>query len=84
MCMSAIVTNVFEGGEMDLIAKALDHKGVCDNCETRTYDVFVLLLCGTEKWLCLKCVLFLRDLAHEATCEKDVTGKCDCWEGEDG
>jgi len=60
---------------------------VCHNCGECIRDVFVLDIgeeIGAHKqtWLCFSCILKLRDLCHEATCEKDVTGKCDCWEGE--
>ena len=56
----------------------------CDNCGIHIKDVFIL---KTVSWqpticLCFSCVIKLRDLCHEATCEKDVTGKYDCWEGE--
>jgi hypothetical protein len=58
-------------------------EAICDNCGRHTYEVFVLSVGNGESYLCFSCVIKLRDLCHEATCEKDVTGKCDCWEGED-
>ena len=56
----------------------------CDDCGTNIGDVFMVTIGIAQAWLCFTCVIKLRDLCHEATCEKDVTGKCDCWEGEDG
>ena len=70
-----------KGGEMEV--KADEFHGFCYNCGSHIRDVFVLEVGEVEEiCLCLSCVILLRDLCHEATCEKDVTGKCDCWEGE--
>jgi hypothetical protein len=56
---------------------------ICLNCFTEISNGFVLTI-GKRLYFdfCFDCVVELRDLCHEATCEKDVTGKCDCWEGE--
>jgi len=61
--------------------RAEDIYGVtCEGCgkDTST-DAFIFRINYQRIPLCFSCVLKLRDLAHEATCEKDVTGKCDCW-----
>jgi len=55
---------------------------VCHNCQADIRDVFVCDIGNMVAWLCFSCVIKLRDLCHEATCEKDVTGICDCFEGE--
>ena len=67
---------------MDL--RAEDFFTTCDNCGTHINNVFILNTVSWQKRICLcfSCVLKLRDLAHDATCEKDVTGKCDCFKGE--
>ena len=69
-----------EGGEMEICA--CEDLRFCDECRTTLKDKFSLDIGGCELGLCFSCVIKLRDLCHEATCEKDVTGKCDCWEGE--
>jgi len=62
--------------------RADEFKAVCKNCRSFIREPFVMSVDNLEITLCFSCVLKLRDLCHEATCEKDVTGKCDCWEGE--
>ena len=57
------------------------HIACCD-CGAVIRDGYELHFCGDVFELCLDCLLRLGDLCHEATCEKDVTGKCDCWKGE--
>ena len=54
----------------------------CLGCHTTNLNGFTLKIDRLYFDFCFSCVLKLRDLCHEATCEKDVTGKCDCWEGE--
>ena len=68
---------------MEIRADELVVATFCEACKAQTHDVFVLdITLETQFYLCFPCVLKLRDLCHEVTCEKDVTGKCDCWEGE--
>jgi len=60
--------------------RADEFGAVCESCKRGICDVFVLGISDScQICLCLSCLLLLRDLCHEATCEKDVTGKCDCW-----
>ena len=54
----------------------------CDGCGRWCLEVSILDIGPAGAYLCFSCVIKLRDLCHDATCEKDVTGKCDCWEGE--
>ena len=70
-----------EGGEMKIRADEF-LLTACRGCGAESRDVFLVDIGNSRFNLCFACVLKLRDLCHEATCEKDVTGKCDCWEGE--
>ena len=55
---------------------------ICLSCLTEISNGFTLKIRRMYFDFCFDCLVELRDLCHEATCEKDVTGKCDCWEGE--
>ena len=59
-----------------------EYSTICQNCRAYIFNVFKLFIGDAKTDLCFSCVILLRDLCHEATCEKDVTGICDCFEGE--
>jgi hypothetical protein len=59
-----------------------EFEGTCEDCKKPVPNLSAVYIGDKESWLCFTCLILLRDLAHEATCEKDVTGKCECWEGE--
>ena len=65
---------------MEIWSKVVTH--FCSGCGKQVRDGFDIRIGQLFHFLCFSCILKLRDLCHEATCEKDVTGKCDCWEGE--
>jgi hypothetical protein len=64
--------------------RADEFQAVCESCEMHIRDVFTLEIGNgpayiSNTYLCFSCIIKLRDLAHEATCEKDVTGLCNCF-----